>query len=107
MSFKYIVLQVHQYHFLIVKLNNLFIEIPCNGGQVYQVCPNECVRTCSNIALDPNCVQSKDCAEGCGCPANQTLNDEGECIKIKDCPCTFGGNEYPAGFLTKMEDKIW
>ncbi|XP_052092501.1 mucin-5AC-like [Mytilus californianus] len=81
-------------------------QIPCNGGQVYQVCPNECVRTCSNIAQDQYCVQSKECAEGCGCPANHTLNDEGECIAIAECPCLFSGNEYPAGFLTKMDDKI-
>lgn len=71
------------------------------------MCPNECVRTCSNIAQDQYCVQSKECAEGCGCPANHTLNDEGECIAIAECPCIFSGNEYPAGFLTKMDDKIW
>ncbi|WAR09836.1 SSPO-like protein [Mya arenaria] len=39
-------------------------HLPCDGGQEYQVCPNECTRTCSNIANDQSCVQSSVCAEG-------------------------------------------
>lgn len=83
------------------------LDVPCNGGQEYQVCPNECTRTCSNIANDPDCVPSSVCAEGCGCPANQTLNDNGDCIQIDQCPCLFSNQYFDAGATVERGDLIW
>ncbi|KAK3108253.1 hypothetical protein FSP39_004202 [Pinctada imbricata] len=81
-------------------------HLPCPGGQEYQQCPNECTRSCQNIAKDPNCVQSPRCAEGCGCPANQTLNELGDCIDIDKCPCTFNDQLFPYGSKAQMDGKI-
>jgi len=85
----------------------MLLEISCPGGQEYQVCPNECKRTCGNLAIDPNCVQSPECAEGCACPDGQTQNDDGECIPIDQCPCTLGDRQLPSGYVTKMNDEVW
>ncbi|KAL4222951.1 Mucin-5B [Mactra antiquata] len=81
-------------------------HLPCKGGQEYQVCPNECTRTCYNIANDPGCTQSSVCAEGCGCPANQTLDDSGNCIAIAQCPCKFSNQEFAAGATVERGDQI-
>lgn len=32
--------------------------------------------------------------EGCNCPEDQTLNANGECIPIVQCPCVYAGREY-------------
>ncbi|XP_052248669.1 mucin-5AC-like isoform X9 [Dreissena polymorpha] len=90
-----------------IKWRNEIAEchLPCNGGQEYQVCPNECTRTCSNLANDKTCVQSSVCAEGCGCPVNQTL-DNGNCIPISQCPCVFDGQEFAAGVKSERGDQI-
>jgi len=82
-------------------------EIPCDGGQVYQVCPNECTRTCFNIANFPDCVQSSVCAEGCGCPAGQTLDDTGNCVGISSCPCIFDGKTFQPGLAVERGNDIW
>ncbi|WAR09819.1 SSPO-like protein [Mya arenaria] len=82
-------------------------QLACNGGQEYQVCPNECTRTCSNIANDQGCVQSSVCAEGCACPAGQTLDDYGNCLSISKCPCLFAGNEFLPGITVGRGDQIW
>ena len=81
--------------------------MPCHGGQQYDVCPNECVRSCANIANDLTCVQSPECAEGCTCPPGQTLNSNGECIDIATCPCVLGDREIAAGTLIHKADKVW
>ena len=91
-----------------IFLMTLFPEIPCKGGQVFQNCPNECVRTCHIISNNPVCTQDLTrCAEGCSCPEGQTLNDHGDCIPVSQCPCEFGTLQYAPGVQTKMENKIW
>ncbi|KAK3611483.1 hypothetical protein CHS0354_039095 [Potamilus streckersoni] len=91
-----------------IKWRQFISECPidCTGGQIYQVCPNECTRTCHNIATDPNCIQSSQCAEGCGCPPGQALDSSGHCLQIDQCPCIFDGREIPAGKVTDMGDQI-
>ncbi|KAK3611485.1 hypothetical protein CHS0354_039098 [Potamilus streckersoni] len=91
-----------------IKWRQFISECPidCTGGQIYQVCPNECTRTCHNIATDPNCIQSSQCAEGCGCPPGQSLDSSGHCLQIDQCPCIFDGREIPAGKVTDMGDQI-
>lgn len=36
--------------------------------------------------------------EGCNCPVGQTLDRNGECIPIGECPCFHMGVEFPAGY---------
>ena len=99
--------RIFQGFILLMNYPPLFLGIPCPAGQEYQVCPNECTRTCSNIANDPTCKQSGVCAEGCGCPANQTLDDNGHCIDIQICPCKFNGQDYTAGTTVERGDQVW
>ncbi|XP_071561739.1 hemocytin [Temnothorax nylanderi] len=67
-------------------------KIHCNGGQTYQICGNSCARSCTDISFYRDCKQ--ECVEGCNCPDGQTLDVNGECIPIAQCPCMHAGREY-------------
>ncbi|XP_070162344.1 hemocytin isoform X2 [Polyergus mexicanus] len=67
-------------------------KIHCSSGQTYQICGNSCTRSCTDISFYRDCKQ--ECVEGCNCPEDQTLNANGECIPIVQCPCIYAGREY-------------
>lgn len=67
-------------------------KIHCTGGQTYQICGNSCMRSCSDISFYRDCKQ--ECVEGCNCPEGQTLDVNGECIPVAQCPCIYAGREY-------------
>ncbi|XP_056642321.1 hemocytin [Diorhabda sublineata] len=71
--------------------------VHCPGGQSFQVCGNSCTRTCRDIAEDENC--KPQCVEGCNCPEGQTLDDNGECIAIRQCQCQYRGTDFPPGYM--------
>ncbi|XP_067648949.1 mucin-5AC-like [Haliotis asinina] len=76
----------------------------CTGGQEYQVCGSPCARTCRNIAENEACQER--CVEGCNCPPGESLNNDGECVSITQCPCIFDEREYEAGFTTIKGDEL-
>ena len=53
-------------------------------------------RSCADISFYPNCTS--DCVEGCSCPKNQTLDANGNCVPILECPCSRYDVQYPAGY---------
>ncbi|XP_034943572.1 hemocytin, partial [Chelonus insularis] len=71
-------------------------QLHCPNGQKYQICGNSCTRSCYDISFFQDCHQ--ECIEGCNCPEGQTLNSQGECILIGQCPCQYNGIEYNAGY---------
>uniref|UniRef100_A0A2C9M9G4 Hemocytin n=1 Tax=Biomphalaria glabrata TaxID=6526 RepID=A0A2C9M9G4_BIOGL len=90
---------------------NWRLQIPecllqCPAGQQYTVCARPCERTCRDIAenKDPDC--DTKCVEGCNCLTGQTLNDQGQCVPIADCPCIFNGKQYPSGYTTVLGSEI-
>ncbi|XP_026826604.1 hemocytin isoform X2 [Ooceraea biroi] len=67
-------------------------KVQCSGGQIYEICGNSCTRSCADISLYRDCRH--ECVEGCNCPEGQTLDVNGECIPIAECPCVHGNREY-------------
>ncbi|XP_035824040.1 SCO-spondin-like [Aplysia californica] len=72
-------------------------QLKCPGGQHYQVCGRPCERTCRDLAANTDDLCDQKCVEGCNCPDGQSLNNDGECVPVEECPCIFDGREYPAG----------
>ncbi|KAK0088266.1 hypothetical protein PV326_004912 [Microctonus aethiopoides] len=70
-------------------------QLHCPNNQQYQICGNSCTRSCSDITFNKNCRE--ECVEGCNCPDGQTLDVNGECIPIGQCPCEYNGMEFSAG----------
>ncbi|XP_054708375.1 SCO-spondin-like, partial [Uloborus diversus] len=68
-------------------------KLECPGEQVYQECTNPCRSSCAEIASDIFCTTQ--CIQGCACPNGMTLNSEGFCIAIDQCPCIYEGKEFP------------
>ena len=55
-----------------------------------------CDRSCADISFHHECKE--ECVEGCNCPKGYTLDVNGECIPIGQCPCTYGELEFLAGY---------
>jgi von Willebrand factor len=77
-----------------VLYNTVFAAIVCPPGQTNQQCGNSCRRSCKDINFNGPC--SSICVEGCNCPSGETLDKNGDCIPVTDCPCVYQGVEYPA-----------
>lgn len=73
-----------------------FAGVHCTGGQKYQVCGNSCSHTCLDLATNPDC--KRKCVEGCNCPDGFSLDQDGICVPITDCPCVFESKEYKPGY---------
>lgn len=72
------------------------LGVHCTGGQKYQVCGNSCSHTCLDLATNPDC--KRKCVEGCNCPDGFSLDQDGICVPITDCPCVFESKEYKPGY---------
>ncbi|KAJ8683258.1 hypothetical protein QAD02_019050 [Eretmocerus hayati] len=71
-------------------------RVHCNGDQEYQMCGSSCTRSCADISFHPECKE--ECIEGCNCPPGLTLDANGECIPVAQCPCTYAGMEFKSGY---------
>jgi von Willebrand factor len=69
--------------------------VQCPAGQTFQTCGDFCSHSCSDISLHETCSQR--CVEGCNCPQGQTLDKNGDCVPISQCPCLHQGREYEPG----------
>ncbi|RDD36819.1 SCO-spondin, partial [Trichoplax sp. H2] len=50
-------------------------------------CPNQCPRTCEDLAVGTNCVEGlAEC--GCKCPGSQVLQDK-VCVERSECKCSY------------------
>ncbi|XP_071530009.1 uncharacterized protein [Panulirus ornatus] len=70
--------------------------VHCTGGQKYQVCGNSCSHSCLDLATNPDC--SRKCVEGCNCLEGFSLDGDGICVPITECPCVYDAKEYKAGY---------
>ncbi|KAG8199486.1 hypothetical protein JTE90_009334 [Oedothorax gibbosus] len=76
----------------------------CSGGQIYRECGNPCTCSCEAIALGEDCTAQ--CVQGCTCPDGMTMNNEGFCIPIDQCPCWYDGKAYAASDITVQSTNI-
>lgn len=70
----------------------------CPPGQIWQTCGDSCVRTCQDVSSRKRECK-KTCAEGCNCPAGQTIGEDGECVPLVQCPCFREGLKFPPGYI--------
>lgn len=72
------------------------LGVHCTGGQKYQVCGNSCARTCLDLATNVDC--KRKCVEGCNCLEGFSLDSDGLCVPITECPCVYQAKEYKPGY---------
>ncbi|XP_072097967.1 mucin-6-like [Mobula birostris] len=71
----------------------------CPNGKLY----NDCSQTSggkqrSCRTLNMNTVKTNhSCTAGCVCPDDLVEDENGRCIPAEQCPCLFGGENYPSG----------
>ena len=58
----------------------------CVPPLVLKECVQQCPGTCKAYRMK-TCIEPDDCQPGCGCPAGEVMDDNGECVKETDCPC--------------------
>ncbi len=85
---------------------NYNLAIQCKNGNIYHSCGSFCQKTCFDDA-EFKC-EKEECTEGCFCPENMVLNENGMCIEKNKCSCKDNGIIYynKQTFL-KSECEIW
>ncbi|XP_070582937.1 LOW QUALITY PROTEIN: SCO-spondin-like [Erythrolamprus reginae] len=79
--------------------------LQCDHGMEYDPCGPACPLTCQNFGLEPaeHCpMETAPCVEGCFCPEGKVLNG-GHCVDPSECPCYWGGTQFPLGALVTQE----
>ncbi|XP_069463306.1 IgGFc-binding protein-like [Ambystoma mexicanum] len=80
--------------------NETFCPIVCPPNSHYEPCGSACPATCQ----DPrpgSC--DHPCVEGCHCNTGFVHNGD-QCVKEKDCRCTYKGEQYKPGEVIFSED---
>lgn len=80
-------------------------EPECSGGQIYQECGNPCTSSCTAIASSNVCTHQ--CVQGCTCAEGMTLNSEGFCVSIDQCPCIYENKEYLPSSVVIQGSNVW
>lgn len=70
----------------------------CNNGRIYQACGPTYEQSCGG-AVENTTVT---CNEGCFCPSG-TVQHNGNCIRVEECPCTLRGKQFKAGSGIKKD----
>jgi hypothetical protein len=74
-----------------------FADITCPSNQVYQLCGDPCLTTCSDISNKRKCSIT-ECTEGCSCLPGEVWNEQSNtCVEQYKCPCYYNGYSYYYG----------
>uniref|UniRef100_W5NGT4 VWFD domain-containing protein n=1 Tax=Lepisosteus oculatus TaxID=7918 RepID=W5NGT4_LEPOC len=79
------------------RSNTGCVEPTCPGDLIFNKNEKAFMETCSNPVLPSDVPYTKTCI----CPTGKVLNDlegKNQCVELKDCPCVYAGNVYPAGY---------
>lgn len=88
------------------SLFNIHKAIQCEYGQVYQECGPLCQESCFDT-LKPSCF-NQGCSEGCFCPQNEVMDQNGKCVLKTECPCKHNGLIYDnKQIFFKQSCQIW
>ncbi|KAH9525787.1 hypothetical protein Btru_002372 [Bulinus truncatus] len=60
---------------------------PCERPQVCTPCHRPCEQSCRAYRARVECQKEDQCHEGCQCPPEQFMDDEGHCNPRDQCPC--------------------
>lgn len=78
-----------------------FLAIHCENGRIYKACGPIYEQSCGS-AVEGIDISPTNCNEGCFCP-DGTIQHDGNCIRIDDCPCTLRGKTFKAGREVKKD----
>uniref|UniRef100_UPI0037E7E5E0 mucin-2-like n=1 Tax=Semicossyphus pulcher TaxID=241346 RepID=UPI0037E7E5E0 len=69
----------------------------CPANMVYHYNMTSCHRSCRSLSQpDYSCQANLITVDGCGCNEGTYMNDKGQCVPSKDCPCYYKDNIIPA-----------
>ncbi|XP_074442921.1 mucin-2 [Larus michahellis] len=70
----------------------------CPGNQIFLYNLTMCQQTCRSLADgEKYCLQDFVPVDGCGCPHNTYLDNQGTCVPVSKCPCYYKGSYLEAG----------
>ncbi|XP_026705984.1 mucin-2 [Athene cunicularia] len=70
----------------------------CPGNQIFLYNLTMCQQTCRSLADgEKHCLQDFAPVDGCGCPYNTYLDNQGTCVPISKCPCYYKGSYLEPG----------
>lgn len=79
----------------------------CEYGSTYNQCGTTCQKTCFNKEVIEKC-EDNQCIEGCFCPSDMVMDQDGKCVYPADCPCKENGIIYFSGQkFSKSDCQEW
>lgn len=84
---------------LLIILYHL-LAISCSNDRIYKSCGPSFEQSCGS-ATD-NLVGITNCNEGCFC-LDGTVQHNGKCIRVEECPCVLRGKTFHAGSKIKKD----
>ncbi|XP_074004839.1 LOW QUALITY PROTEIN: mucin-2 [Numenius arquata] len=75
----------------------------CPGNQIFLYNLTMCQQTCRSLADgEKHCLQDFAPVDGCGCPYNTYLDNQGTCVPMSECPCYYKGSYLePGEYVTR------
>uniref|UniRef100_A0A663M7D3 Mucin 2, oligomeric mucus/gel-forming n=1 Tax=Athene cunicularia TaxID=194338 RepID=A0A663M7D3_ATHCN len=80
----------------------------CPGNQIFLYNLTMCQQTCRSLADgEKHCLQDFAPVDGCGCPYNTYLDNQGTCVPISKCPCYYKGSYLEPGEYIRKDGERW
>lgn len=80
----------------------------CPKSLTYQYHIRTCQPTCrARGGEDVTCAVSFVPVDGCTCPPDTFLDDQGKCVPASSCPCYHGGSVVPSGESLHENGALW
>ncbi|XP_067468831.1 IgGFc-binding protein-like [Thunnus thynnus] len=76
-----------------------FCDAQCPSNSHYELCTNECLRSCQNDSA----LCGAQCMEGCACNEGFLLSGD-ECVPANQCGCMYEGKYYQHGQVFYPDD---
>ncbi len=77
--------------------------VQCDFGKVYMSCGPLCPQSCFQGDDYGDCIADSGCVDGCFCPNGQVMDNNGQCIESRHCPCLYNNNIYPQNSRIMMQ----
>lgn len=79
---------------------SFYIALACENGRIYKSCGPTYEQSCGSAV--ENDISTANCNEGCFCP-DGTIQHNGNCIRIEECPCSLRGKTFKPGSEIKKD----
>lgn len=80
-------------------------NVTCTNGKIMSNCSRSCGTTCSNLQCNQQCSEPEHCTPGCICPNGTVTDNNGNCVELSACHCSYQGGILLNGQKVTIQEK--